>query len=209
MRLGVPIRLGAFVLTLAALTGLAIGEEVFTFDKNHTLVGFRIRHIVSKVEGRFRDYDGTIWIDRQNPAGSRVELTIKAASIDTATDKRDTDLRSANFFDVERYPTITFKSTKVESKGGDTYLVTGDFTMHGVTKPLQIPVKSNGFAKMGKVEKAGFETSMTINRKDYGITWNQTLDQGGMLLGDDVEINIQVEANKKEPEAPKSGGRGR
>jgi polyisoprenoid-binding protein YceI len=203
-----PVRVGAILL--AAVTVAATGraaEEVFTFDKAHTKVGFRIRHTVSRVEGRFKDFDGTIWIDRENPAQSRVELTIRATSIDTANDNRDGDLRSATFFDVEKFPTITFKSTKVEAKGSDNFSVTGDFTMHGVTKSILVPVQSNGFAKMGKTEKAGFTIAFPLNRKDYGITWNKTLDQGALLLGEDVDILIEIEANKKEADAPKSGGR--
>ena len=199
-------RLGAILLAAAAFASSArAAEEMFVFDKAHTKVGFRIRHAVSRVEGRFKDFDGTIWLDRENPSMSRVELTIRAASVDTASDNRDNDLRSDSFFDVARYPTITFKSTKVEGKGGDNYAVTGDFTMHGVTKSIVVPVQSNGFAKVGKTEKAGFSIAFPLNRKDYGITWNRALDQGAMLLGDDVDVSIEVEANKKEPEAPKSG----
>ena len=200
-------RLGilALVLATAGISSAAAADETFAFDKNHTLVGFRIRHVVSKVEGRFRDFEGVIAIDRQNPSASRVELTIQAASIDTGAPDRDNHLRSADFFDVAKYPTISFKSTKVDPQGNDVYRVTGDFTMHGVTKSIQIPVKSTGFAKTGKTEKAGFEIATVLNRKDYGITWNRAIDQG-MLLGDDVELNIQVEANKKEAEAAKTGG---
>jgi polyisoprenoid-binding protein YceI len=188
-------------LALFASAALA-APETFQFDKAHTLVGFRIRHFVSKVEGRFRDFDGIIVLDRQNPGASRVELTIPAASIDTANENRDKDLRSANFFDVEKYPTITFKSTKVTPKGGDNFDVTGEFTMHGVTKTITVPVRHLGFMKAGQGEKAGFETlNFTLPRKDYGITWNRTLDAGAVMLGDDVEINIQVEANKKSDEA--------
>jgi polyisoprenoid-binding protein YceI len=209
MRTWISTRAGAAVLAFAAAAapGLA-AEETYVFDKAHSNIGFRIRHTVAKVNGRFREFDGTIWIDRQNPPASKVEVTIRAASIDTGNEKRDGDLRSSNFFDVEKYPTITFKSTKIEPKGKDSYLVSGDFTMHGVTKAIQIPVQSNGFAKVGKGEKAGFSIGFPLNRKEYGITWNQTLDQGGLLLGEEVEIAIEVEANKKEPEAPKaSGGR--
>jgi polyisoprenoid-binding protein YceI len=188
-------------LVLFTATVLA-APETFQFDKAHTLVGFRIRHFVSKVEGRFKDFDGVIVLDRQNPAASKVDVTIQAASIDTGNENRDKDLRSANFFDVEKYPTITFKSTKVAPKSGDNYDVTGDFTMHGVTKTITVPVRSGGFMKAGQGEKAGFETlNFTLNRKDYGITWNRTLDAGAVMLGDDVEINIQVEANKKSDEA--------
>ncbi len=189
----------AFLAAAAVLTASAAfaAPEIFQFDKSHSLVGFRIRHFVSKVEGRFRDFEGSAVLDRQNPAASRVDLTIQAASIDTASEGRDRDLKSPNFFDVEKFPTITFKSTKVAPKGKDSFDVTGEFTMHGVTKTITIPVRHGGFMKAGKVEKAGFEVvSFSIDRKDYGITWNRAVETGGVMLGDDVEINIQVEANK-------------
>ncbi|HYT31455.1 MAG TPA: YceI family protein [Thermoanaerobaculia bacterium] len=179
-------------LILAATTVVA-ETETYKFDKAHTLVGFRIRHLLTKVEGRFKDFDGTIWLDRANPSASKVELTIQTASIDTGVDARDKDLRSPNYFDADKYPTITFKSTKVEPKGNDLYDVTGEFTMHGVTKTIKVPVKSFGFAKMGKTDKAGFEVALTLSRKDYGI------EKGAPVVGDDVELNIQVEANKEIP----------
>src|SRR5207249_6907701 len=194
------LRLAVILVALVAPPLLA-EVETFTFDKGHTLVGFRIRHFVSKVEGRFRDFDGTIGIDRQNPSNSKVELTIQAASIDTANEGRDKDLRSENFFDVAKYPTIIFKSTKIVAKGSDSYEVTGDFTMHGVTKSVTVPVKHGGFLKVrgraGMGEKTGFEINFPLNRKDYGIVWNRPLETGGFMLSDEVEINIQVEANKQ------------
>jgi len=191
----------------AASLPILAETETFTFDKAHSLVGFRIRHFVSKVEGRFKGFDGTIWIDRQNPPASRVELTIQAASIDTSNEGRDKDLRSDNFFDVAKYPTITFKSTKIEPKGKDTYEVTGEFSMHGVTKTITVPVKHGGFLKIkgrtGMGEKTGFEINFPLNRKEFGIVWNQPLDSGGFMLSDDVDINVQVEANKVVPEEPR------
>jgi len=194
-------RRSRFVAVLAVLASVALPVlaemEVFTFDKAHTLIGFRVRHIFTKVEGRFKSFDGTIWIDRQNPAASRVELTIPAASIDTANENRDNDLRSPNYFDVAKFPTITFKSAKIEPKGSDLYEVTGEFSLHGVTKTIRVPVKHMGFGKAGKTEKAGFEVSFPISRKEYGIT------SGGAIVGDEVEINIQVEANKQGPEEAK------
>lgn len=196
----------AFLVLIAVAVPAVAAIETFTFDKAHSLVGFRIRHFVSKVEGRFKEYDGAIQLDRQNPSASRVELTIQTASIDTGNEGRDKDLRSPNFFDADKYPTITFKSTKVEPKGNDTYLVTGDLTMHGVTKPVTVTVKHGGFVKAGRVEKAGFEATVTLNRKDFGITWNRAVDQGGFVLGDDAEINIQVEANKQAPEEARPAG---
>jgi polyisoprenoid-binding protein YceI len=201
-------RFAAILAVLAAASLPALAEvETFTLDKAHTLVGFRIRHFVSKVEGRFNKFDGTIWLDRQNPSASKVELTIQADSIDTANENRDKDLRSENFFDVAKYPTITFKSTKVVSRGNDAYDVTGDFTMHGVTKTITVPVKHGGFVKVrgrtGEGEKAGFDITFPLNRKDWGITWNRPLDTGGVMLSDDVDINVQIEANKQTPEGAK------
>jgi polyisoprenoid-binding protein YceI len=198
----------AVLALLAAGTAPIFADtETFTFDKAHSLVGFRIRHFVSRVEGRFKDFDGTIWIDRANPSASKVELTIQAASIDTSNEGRDKDLRSENFFDAAKYPAITFKSTKIEPKGKDTYEVTGEFTMHGVTKTITVPVKHGGFLKVkgrtGMGEKTGFEINFPLNRKDFGITWNRPLDTGGFMLSDDVDINVQVEANKQMPEEAK------
>jgi polyisoprenoid-binding protein YceI len=187
--------LAAWACSLIVATWAIAAPETFKFDKVHSFVGFRIRHIVTKVEGRFRDYDGTIVLDRANPAASRVELTIQTASIDTGNDTRDKDLRSPNYFDVEKYPTIVFRSTKVEPKGADVYDVTGDFTMHGVTKTIHVPAKHTGFGKMGNVEKAGFEVSLALKRSDYGM------NTGAPVVGDDVEINILVEGNKEGPAA--------
>jgi len=191
----------ALILALGlAFAGVArAATEAFVFDKAHTVVGFRIRHWLTHVDGRFREFDGHIWLDRTKPENSRVEVTIPAASIDTSFENRDRHLRSADFFDVEKYPTITFKSSKGVPKGPDLYEVTGDCTMHGVTKTLTIPVRHTGFLNTGKEEKAGFELTFPINRKDFGIAWNRTTDSGGVMLGDDVEINVQVEANKEMP----------
>lgn len=194
---GVGLVLGLF----ASASSLLAAAETFQYDKNHTLVGFKIRHWVSKVEGRFKDFDGKITIDRQNPAASSVELTIQAASIDTSAENRDKHLKSPDFFDVEKFPTITFKSTKIEAKGADAYDVTGDLTMHGVTKAVKLSVKSNGFLKMGGAEKTGFEVSGKLDRKDFGIVWNRAAEGAGAMLGDEVDLNIQVEANKPDPNA--------
>ena len=196
--------LAAFMAVVAA-AATAGAAETYTFDKAHSDVGFQIRHLVSKVRGRFSDYDGTIVVDKARPEASSVELTIKAASIDTGNAKRDEDLRGANFFEVDKYPEITFKSTRITPKGGDRYDVTGTLTMHGATREVTLPVSFLGFAKMGPMDKAGFETSLTLNRKDYGIVWNRPLDVGGTILGDDVLISINVEANKKQPPSPATG----
>ena len=184
-------------LFLAALPLFA--ADTFTVDKVHSEAEFKIRHMMSSVTGKFTDFGGTVNLDRANPAASSVEFTVQTASVDTANPDRDKHLRSADFFDVEKFPTINFKSTKIVPSGTkDTYDVTGDFTMHGVTKRITIPVTFLGFAKdpWGN-ERAGFELSTTVNRKDYGINWNKALDEGGFLLQDDVKISISLETVKK------------
>lgn len=202
------LRIRRFAAALTALFALSAAAhaatETYLFDKSHSKVGFQIRHWLTKVEGRFTAYDGKILIDREKPANSSVEMTIQASSIDTGQERRDNHLRSADFFEVEKYPTITFKSSKVVPKEKDLYEVTGDLTMHGVTKTIVAPVRHTGFLNLGKQEKAGFEITFPINRKDYGIVWNRTADQGGVMLGDEVEISVLVEANKEMPAAAPS-----
>lgn len=190
--------LAILTFALAALP-LFAATETYTVDKAHSATEFKIHHLMSTVGGKFSDFSGTITADRSNPANSSVEFTIQAASVDTATPDRDKHLRSSDFFDVEKYPTITFKSTKITpTKAKDTYEVVGDLTMHGVTKRITLPVVVLGFMKdpWGN-DRAGFEVETTLNRKDYGINWNKALDQGGYLLQDEVKIAINLEAVKK------------
>ena len=191
-------------LTLAlALPALALAEPVtYKVDADHSGVNFTIRHFVSNVPGLFKDYDGTIVYDKDNPAGSKVEFTVQAASIDTGNADRDKHLRSADFFDVEKFPTLTFTSAQVKAQDKDTLEVTGDLTIHGVTKRITIPVDFLGTAKTPNGEKAGFETSFTVNRKDYGIIWNRVMD-AGPVLGEDVKVTISVEADRQQPAAAK------
>jgi polyisoprenoid-binding protein YceI len=190
--------LGAALLTAAP----ALAADSYSFDKAHSTVGFQIRHIFTNVGGTFREFEGTIDVDRAKPSASAVAFTIQAASIDTREPKRDAHLRSADFFDVATFPTITFKSTSVTPKGGDLYEVGGQLTMHGVTKSVTLPVRFLGEGKdpWGH-EKMGFELETTLNRKDYGIVWNQNLDKGALMLGDDVKVQVAVEANKAKPAA--------
>ena len=189
-------------LTLAlVLPVLAMAEPVsYKVDADHSGVSFTIRHFVTNMPGRFRDFDGLIKYDRQNPAASSVEFTVKAASIDTANNDRDEHLRSKDFFEVEKFPTLSFTSTKVVPKGENELEVTGNFTMHGVTRQITIPVEVLGFAKTPRGEKGGFETSFKVNRKEYGITWNNMMDSGP-VLGDEVKVSIAIEANRVQ-EAP-------
>lgn len=186
------------VLSLAlSLPVLAAAEPVvYKVDTAHSGVGFTIRHFVSNTPGRFRDFDGTIKYDKQNPAASSVEFTVRTDSIDTDNDDRDKHLRSPDFFDAPKFPTMTFTSTAVKAKDADTLEVTGDLTMHGVTKRVTIPVEVLGTAKTPQGEKAGFETSFTVNRKEYGLEWNRVVE-GTSVLSDDVKVNIQIEANRE------------
>jgi polyisoprenoid-binding protein YceI len=181
----------------------ALALDTYAIDKAHSEATFQVRHLVSRVSGRFNDFAGAIKADPAKPEDSSVEFTIKAASINTDNENRDKDLRSANFFDVEKFPELTFKSTSIKSTGKDKYDVTGSLTIHGVSKQVTLPVSFLGFVKdPWGGERAGFETSITLNRKDFGITWNKTLDAGGTILGDEVKVSINLETVKKKEAAP-------
>jgi len=195
-------RLVAVLFVLAAAAPLT-AADTYTIDKSHSDVSFQIRHFSSKVRGRFSDFEGTIQADPSRPTESSVTFTIKTASIDTNSSKRDDDLRSANFFDAAKFPEISFKSASMTSTGKDTYAVTGTLTMHGVSKQVTLPVTFLGSAKdpWGN-ERASFELNTRLNRKDYGIDWNKALDAGGLMLSDDVDVTIDLETIKKKPEAP-------
>jgi polyisoprenoid-binding protein YceI len=187
---------------IIAILGLASGgwAQTFEIDPVHSSVGFTIRHIVSNVKGRFTDFSGAIVYDPKKIENSSVNVVIKAASLDTDNEKRDNHLRSPDFFEVEKYPEIIFKSTKVV-KEGEKYILHGLFTMHGVEKSVSFPFEILGVAPgPGGVQRAGFEAETKLNRKDYGIIWNRTLDQGGLLLGEEVKINLSIEAAEKTEE---------
>jgi polyisoprenoid-binding protein YceI len=186
------------VAALAAAVALPVqAADTYNVDPGHSDVGFSIRHLVTQVRGKFDDYKGTIQLDPAKMENSSVDFTIKAASINTGNADRDKHLRTADFFNVEKFPEITFKSKSVKATGKDQYAVTGTFTMHGVSKELTLPVTFGGTAKdPWGGQRAGFSTSTTLNRKDYGIEWNKALDSGGALLGDDVKISIDLEAVK-------------
>ncbi len=200
------------VVTLAAAVALLVlpsveprAAETFSVDPAHSNVTFRIRHLVSWVTGSFRTFQGTVLLDRQEMTRSSATLTIATASVDTGAARRDEDLRSKNFFEVAAFPEMTFKSARIEKTGDSTYRVTGTFAMHGVTKEIAIPVEFLGTAKdPWGGERAGFSTSFTLDRKDYGMTWNKTLDSGGVLVGDEVRIEINLETVRQaDPAKPK------
>lgn len=187
------------LVAVCLVAASAFAAEPFVVDKAHSEANFQVRHLVSRVSGKFDDFNGAISIDRANPAASSVEFNIKTMSIDTGNENRDKDLKSANFFEADKFPEITFKSTSIKpSSRKDMYDVTGTFTMHGVTKTVTLPVEFLGFIKdpWGN-ERAGFGLRTTLNRKDYGINWNKALDNGGFMLSDDVDITIDLETVKK------------
>ena len=191
---------------LATLAALPLRAETYSIDPGHSEVGFSVRHMVTNVRGRFNDFSGTVNMDPKNLPKSSVEFHIKTTSIDTAVPDRDKHLRSADFFDAEKYPEITFKSESIAPAGKDKYNVTGTLTMHGVSKKVTLPVSFLGQAKdpWGGT-RAGFETATTLNRKDYGISWNKALDSGGVLLGEDVKVEINIEAKAETPATEKKG----
>jgi polyisoprenoid-binding protein YceI len=166
------------------------------FDFTHSNVDFSVRHLlVSKVRGRFNKWNGTLLIDEANLGASSVEVQIDASSVDTSEPKRDEHLRSADFFDVEKYPHLTFKSTGVERNGDDRLRVAGDLTIHGVTRPVVLDVERGGSVRdPWGLERTGFTITTTIDRKDFGVTFNQALDHGGLALGEKVSISIDIEA---------------
>ena len=186
-------------LCLAALLAVPAFAELSTYDVDpvHSSVTFDIRHMVSEVEGRFREFAGSVKYDPANVPASSVAFTIQAKSIFTDNEKRDGHLKSEDFFSVEKFPTLTFQSKTVKARGAGKIEVFGNLTIKGVTKAVMVPASIvTGKGPKGK-ELLGVVGEFTINRKDYGIVWNQTLDQGSTALGDDVKIKIRVEAGKK------------
>jgi polyisoprenoid-binding protein YceI len=183
-------------LTLAPAAWAA--PQTWTVDSKHSGVTFEVRHFFSQVPGRFTDVSGKIVYDAENPSASSVEISIGATSINTDNADRDNHLRSPDFFDAEKFPTMTFKSTAVAAKDKNTLSVTGDLTVKGKTKRTTIEVKVLGIMELGGGKaKAGFQADFVIDRQEFGVSWNRTLDQGGTILGDEVSTRISVEADRQ------------
>jgi len=185
------------VLGPAALPQV-VAAETFRIDPVHTTVEFKVRHLLTKTSGVFRKFDGSVDFDPDDPDEVKVEGSIDVTSIDTGNAKRDDHLRGADFFNVEKYPVITFKAGELEDVDAEkmTAKLRGELTMLGVTKPVVMDVGFYGTVvdPWGN-KKAGFGGTTTINRKDYGMEWNKALDAGGLVLGEEVEISVQVEAS--------------
>ena len=181
-----------FVLTLSLHA-----EDTYKIDPVHSAINFKVRHFFSFVNGSFKKFEGTINVDTDHPEKSSVTATIDAASIDTKNDNRDQDLRSDHFFDVAKYPTITFKSKSVKQTGADSGDIIGDLTMHGVTKEITLHVKFLGKGKgmQGKAISGWQVTPEPIKRSDYGLNWSKMVE-GTAAVGEEVTISIDVEADK-------------
>lgn len=170
----------------------------YTIDPVHSTIGFSARHMmVSKVRGQFSEYSGGGYFDAEDPSKSHAELTIKVTSIDTHNPDRDAHLRSNDFLAMDEHPEITFKSTKVEAAAGNRFRVTGDLSIRGVTKPVTLDFEYLGATTdpWGK-QRLGFEGGTTINRRDWGVNWNAALDTGGVMVSDNINLEIEVEAVK-------------
>ncbi|MFI0984742.1 YceI family protein [Streptomyces exfoliatus] len=177
---------------LAALTG------DYTIDPAHSSIGFTVRHaMVTNVRGSFAEHEGTLTLDGSNPGASAASIEVKIASIDTGIADRDGHLRSGDFFDAERFPVMSFRSTTAEQLGGDKYRITGDLTIKDVTKPLSIDLEFNGTATdVYGNERVGFEGSAEILRSAWGLTWNAALETGGVMVSDKVKLNFDISAIK-------------
>jgi len=185
------------VLMMALLvSGSMLAQSTWTIDKVHSKIGFSVSHmVVSETEGSFKDYTGSVVSKTDDFNGAEVSFTAKVASIDTENERRDGHLKSADFFDAEKFPEISFKGNLV--KDGKKYKLKGDFTMKGVTKKVEFDVTYGGKIDTGRGEKAGFKVLGVINRQDYGVNWANKLASGEMVVGDEVSLNIKIELDKQ------------
>ena len=168
----------------------------YSLDTSHSRIGFQARHaMVTKVRGAFGDYEGHIHLDQEDPSRSSAEITINVASVDTGNADRDAHLKSADFFEVDRFPTITFTSTSAEALGDDRYRLTGNLTVRDVTRPVMLDLEFTGAVHdpFG-LQRAGFEGRTIINRRDFGLEWNMALDTGGLLVSEKITIELDVAA---------------
>ncbi|MGX1972439.1 YceI family protein [Streptomyces kronopolitis] len=182
---------------LAALTG------DYTIDPAHSSIGFTVRHaMVTNVHGAFGDFEGALRLDGTDPSRSTASLDVKIASVDTGIADRDGHLRSADFFDAESFPLMTFRSTAAERVSGDRYRITGDLTLRDVTKPLTIDLEFHGSATdVYGAERVGFEGGAEILRSDWGLTWNAALETGGVMVSDKVKLVFDISAVKAAPQS--------
>lgn len=184
------------LLVALAVAGTAMAQTTWSVDKAHSKIGFSVTHmVVAEVEGTFKDYEAKVASKTADFNGAEIEFTAKVSSIDTDNEKRDGHLQSDDFFNAEKYPEIKFKGNLV--KEGTKYLLKGNFTMRDVTKPVVFDVTYGGTVKAFGGEKAGFKINGKVNRFDYGLKWDKTVEAGGFVVGQDVEIICKIELNKQ------------
>lgn len=175
-------------------------KSIWKVDAVHSEISFSVKHMmISRAKGTFNDFDGTIEADLDALTNAKIELTVDVNSIDTRNKDRDDHLRSADFFDTEKFPKATFVSKEINKKSETNYEVVGDLTLRGTTKPITVAVELGGQSKdpMSGNMVAGFNGETSISRKDFGLTWNQTLETGGVLVGDEVKLSFAIEAHKQ------------
>ena len=195
-------RFMGLLLAVVAISGTGFAADEYKIDPAHSTVGFNVKHMmVSTVHGRFNDFSGQIVYDDKEISKSSVKVAIKTASVNTDNTARDNDLRGANFLDVEKFPEITFQSKSVEKKG-DGYVAHGTLTIHGVAKDVDLPFTLNGPLATPRGKVMGADAGLTINRMDYGVSWSRSLDGGGMVVSNDVKIELNVEARTTPPAPP-------
>ncbi len=187
--------LGLFFIAFCFIASTSLAGEKYQIDPTHSHIGFTVRHmLITKVSGKFKEFSGTIDYDEKDITKSSVLVTIKTASIDTESERRDNHLRSADFFDAENFPEITFASKKIE-KRGDGYVAVGDLTMRGVTKEIALPFTILGSVKDQRSgTRIGIEASAALNRFDFGVKWDRKLDNGGLVVSEQVELILAVGA---------------
>jgi polyisoprenoid-binding protein YceI len=185
-------------MAAATATPPVQGKTAWKLDPAHTSVEFSAKHMmITTVRGRIADVEGTIYIDEENPSNSSVEAVLKGASLDTRSEQRDQHLRSADFLDTEKYPGISFKSKRVEGSK-EEFKVVGDLTIRGTTKEITLDVKFEGKGKdPWGGERVGFAATGKIDRREFGLTWNQALEAGGVLVGNEIKISVEAQATKE------------
>lgn len=189
-------------LTRLALTVLlltrGVGAAEYTIDAAHSKALFKVKHLgISTVTGHFGKFSGSYDFDPKTGAGGKVTATIDAASVNTDNEKRDTHLKSPDFLDAQKYPTITFVSKEIKNAGEGKYKLTGDLTMHGVTKTIVLDTEFGGVASMGGSERSAFTATGVINRKDFDVAYSKTMDNGGLVVGNEVKITLEIEGVRK------------
>ncbi|HYC85783.1 MAG TPA: YceI family protein [Chryseosolibacter sp.] len=188
------------LLFAVAICSMATAQTTWTIDRVHSKIGFSVVHMaVSEVEGKFNDFEGSVVSKAEDFSNADVTFSAKATSIDTDNERRDNHLRSKDFFEVETYPDITFKGNL--TKAGGKYKLKGDLTMHGVTKPVEFDVTYGGSINTGRGQKAGFKLTGQINRRDFGLTWDNKVSTGELVVSDTVDLIVKIEVDKKDTAA--------